>query len=148
MATTPDGSYLFVVDAGRGLVAAMHTETLKVRTAPLDLPFTGAIGRTSARISPDGQTLFVAIAGDDTSAATAGDDGSLVTALDASTFEVLDTWRLDESVTGLGVSTDGDSLYVASELGISVLDTSTGDELVTVPIAGSYRITQVTPLAG
>jgi hypothetical protein len=148
MATTPDGSYLFVVDAGRGLVAAMHTETLEVRTAPLDLAFTGAIGRTSARISPDGQTLFVAIAGDDTSAATAGDDGSLVTALDASTFEVLDTWRLDESVTGLGVSADGDSLYVASELGISVLDTSTGDELVTVPIAGSSRITQVTPLAG
>jgi len=71
MATTPDGSYLYIVDAGRGLVAAMNTGSLKVSTSELDLPSVGSIGRTSAWISPEGRTLFVAVAGGDTMSAAA-----------------------------------------------------------------------------
>jgi hypothetical protein len=139
MATTPDGSYLYVIDAGRGLVAAMHTESLRVRTAPLSLPVDGEITRTVARISPDGSALFIA---------TAGDHGSTVTAVDARTFDVLETWRLDGNMTGLGLSADGARLYVALDDRIAVVDATTGAELAAVPIAASDPIMQVMPLAG
>jgi hypothetical protein len=139
MATTPDGSYLYVIDAGRGLVAAMHTESLRVRTAPLSLSVDGEITRTAARVSPDGSTLFVA---------TAGDDGSTVTAVDARTFDVIETWGLDGNMTGLGLSDDGARLYVALDDRIAVVDATTGAELAAVPVASSDPIMQVTPLAG
>jgi hypothetical protein len=139
MATTPDGSYLYVIDAGRGLVAAMHTESLRVRTAPLSLPVDGEITRTVARISPDGSTLFVA---------TAGDHGSTVTAVDAGTFDLMESWRLDGNLTGLGLSADGARLYVALDDRIAVVDATTGAELAAVPVAASDPIMQVTPLAG
>lgn len=139
MATTPDGSYLYVIDAGRGLVAAMHTESLRVRTAPLSLPADDEITRTAARISPDGSTLFVA---------TAGDQGSTITAVDAGTFDVIETWRLDGNMTGLGLSDDGTRLYVALDDRIAVVDATTGAELAAVPVASSDPIMQVMPLAG
>ena len=139
MATMPDGSYLYVIDAGRGFVAAMHTESLRVRTAPLSLPADDAITRTAAQISSDGSTLFVA---------TAGDHGSTVTAVDAGTFDVIETWRLDGNMTGLGLSDDGARLYVAFDDRIAVVDATTGTELAAVPVASSDPIMQVTPLAG
>jgi hypothetical protein len=148
MATTPDGSYLYIVDAGRGLVAAMNTGSLKVRTTEIDLPTTGAIGRTSAWISPDGQTLFVSVAGDDSTQATAGDDASIVSALDASTFEVQETWRLSGVVSSIGMSADGSNLYAAVDDRLAVLDAVSGSELAEVPLPSAAPIFRVTPLAG
>jgi hypothetical protein len=147
MATTPDGSYLYVVDAGRGLVAAMHTESLKVRTSPIDLPAMGSIGRTSAWISPDGRTLFVSVAGDDSADAAAGDDGSTVTAFDASTFEVLDSWRLGGVVSSIGVSSDGSNVYAAVEDRLAVLDAASGSEVAAVPLPSAEPVVRVLPLA-
>ncbi|MGH2635046.1 MAG: YncE family protein [Actinomycetota bacterium] len=140
MATTPDGSRLFVIDAGRGLAAILHTETLEVRTAPVSLPTVGGIRRTTARMSPDGDTLFVAVAG--------RDGGSFVTALDARTLEVLDTWRVAGSVSGLGVSSDGTSVYAAVEGVVVVLDAATGREVRAVPVPTDAPVVRVTPLAG
>jgi len=147
MATTPDGAYLYVVDAGRGLVAAMNTASLKVRTSELDLPNAGSIGRTSAWISPDGRTLFVSVAGDDTMSATGGDDGSVVTALDASTFEVIDSWRLGGAVSSIGGSFDGSNLYAAVGDRLAVLDAASGSELAAVPLPSDEPIVRVLPLA-
>jgi len=137
LAATPDGSHLFVIDAGLGLVAVMDTETLEVRTAQIDLPSTGAVGRTSAQISPDG-TLFVAVA---------GDEGSIVSAVDAGTFEVLDTWHVTGSISGLGVSSDGAHVYAAVEGRVVVLDAATGDEVREVSVPTDAPVVRVTPLA-
>jgi len=139
MATTPDGSYLFVIDAGRGNVAAMHTESLKVRTSPIDLSVEGDIMRTAAQVSSDGETLLVSVA---------GADGSVVTALDAATFEVVDTWRLEGVVSGLDFSSDGSSVYAAIEGRVVVLDARNGLEIGAVPVPTDETVVRVTALAG
>jgi hypothetical protein len=147
MTTTPDGTYLFVIDAGRDIVAAVHTGSLEVRTTPVDLPFDGAIGWTSAQISPDGGTLYVAVSGDDNALASAGDDGSTVAALDARTFEVLDTWRISGPVSGLGVSSDGATVYAAAGGRVVLLDATSGSELGAVPIPTDQPVVRLTALA-
>lgn len=147
MATTPDGTYLFVIDAGRDIVAAVHTGSLRVRTTPVDLPFDGAIGWTSAQVSADGRTLYVAVSGDDTTLATAGDDGSMVAALDARTFDVLDTWRISGPVSGLGVSSDGATVYAAAGGQLVLLDAARGSELGAVPLPTDQPVVRLTALA-
>ena len=139
MATTPDGNYLFVIDAGRGIVAALHTESLEVRTTPIDLSGEGDNARTVAHVSPDGRTLLVSVA---------GAEGSVVTAFDAGTFEVIDTWRLEGIVSGLDFSSDGSSVYAALEGRIVVLDVRTGLEIGAVPVPTDEPVVRVTALAG
>jgi len=139
MATTPDGSYLFVIDAGRGIVAAMHTESLKVRTTPIDLSVEGDIARTAAQVSSDGETLLVSVA---------GAEGSVVTALDAATFEVVDTWRFEGVVSGLDFSSDGSSVYAAIEGRVVMLDARNGLEIGAVPVPTDETVVRVTALAG
>lgn len=138
LAPTPDGSHLFVIDAGLGLVAVMHTETLEVRTANIDLPSVGAVGQTSAQISPDGGTLFVAVA---------GEDGSTVSAIDAATFETLATWDVDGAISGLGIASDGAHVYAAVEGRVVVLDAATGVEVREVALPTDAPVVRVTPLA-
>ena len=137
MVATPDGSHLFVIDAGLGLVAVMHTETLEVRTASIELPAVDAI-RTSAQISPDGSTLFVAVA---------GGDGSTVSAIDAGTFETLATWHVDGTISGLGIASDGAHVYAAVEGRVVVLDAATGLEVREVAVPADAPVVRVTPLA-
>jgi hypothetical protein len=139
MATTPDGNYLFVIDAGRGLVAALHTESLEVRTTPIDLSGEGDIARTVAHVSPDGRTLLVSVA---------GAEGSVVSAFDAATFEEIDSWRLEGVVSGLDFSSDGSSVYAATEGRIVVLDVRTGLEIGAVPVPTDEPVVRVTALAG
>jgi hypothetical protein len=139
MATTPDGTYLFVIDAGQGIVAALHTESLKVRTTPIALSGDGDIARTAAHVSPDGSTLLVSVA---------SAEGSVVTAFDAATFETIDSWRLDGVVTGLDFSSDGSSVYAATEGRIVVLDVRTGLEIGAVPVPTDGPVVRVTALAG
>lgn len=139
MATTPDGNYLFVIDAGRGIVAALHTESLKVRTTPIDIPAQGDIARTAAQVSPDGRTLLVSVA---------DGEGSVVTAFDAATFEAVDSWRLERVVSGLDFSSDGSSVYAATEGQIAVLDARSGLEIGAVPVPTDETVVRVTALAG
>jgi hypothetical protein len=130
---------MFVIDAGQGVVAALHTESLKVRTTPIDLSVEGDIARTAAQVSSDGETLLVSVA-------TA--EGSIVTAFDASTFEVNDTWRLEGIVSGLDFSSDGSSVYAAIEGRVVVLDARDGLELGAVPVPTDDTVVRVTALAG
>jgi hypothetical protein len=139
LATTPDGNYLFVIDAAQGVVAALHTESLKVRTTPIDLSGDGDIARTAAQVSPDGRTLLVSVAG-------AG--GSVVTAFDAATFEAVDSWQLEGVVSGLDFSSDGSSVYAATQGRIVVLDVRTGLEIGVVPVPTDDTVVRVTALAG
>lgn len=138
LAASPDGAYLFVIDAGLGLVAAMHTESLQVRTTSIELGVDGAIDRTVAQMSSDGETLFVATAG----------DRSIVTALDASTFRIVDRWELDDPVSSIGLSSDGSRLYAALGGRVAVLDPDSGVQVGAVPLSTPDSVESVVALAG
>jgi glutamine cyclotransferase len=108
-----------------------------VRSGEVDLHVTDP-RRTSAQMSADGRTLYVA-----TSAA----DGSSVTAIDVGTFEVLERWSVEGDVTGLGLSADGARLYLATTDGLEVLDVRTGSELAEVALRTPEPVTRVIALA-
>ena len=121
MAPSPDGRSLYIVDSIRGRIAVMDTRTMEItRSERIDL---GPLdrGRTSARISVDGQTLFV------------GDGGSSLARIDTETLGVLGRWRLPGDVTGLAMSEDGARLYAALGGRVALVDTGTGDATTTLP---------------
>ena len=131
MATSPNGRLLYIVDATLGLVTVMDTASLEIRTAPIDLAAQG-VRHTSAVVSADGSALFVATAG----------EHSGVTRIDTDTFEVVRTWETDD-VSGLGLSADGERLYVAFDDRVEVMDATTGSELAGVAVASPAPIERV-----
>ena len=138
MAAPPDGSRLFVVDAGLGLVAVMDTETLQVRTGEIAFGASEDVVRTTARMSADGRSLFVA---------TADSSSSEIAVVDVATFEVRDRWSVTGAVTTLGLSPEGDRLYAATDTGIAVIDAATGRPLGMVPLEAPAGVTEVLPIA-
>jgi hypothetical protein len=134
MAVSPDGRSLFVVDTVRGVVAEMDTKTLQVlRRNTVDLG-DGVGMRTSAQVSADGSTLFVG---------AAGREGASLMAIDTGTLMVRDGWAMAGTVSGLGLSSDGKSLYVASGNRVLVLDPSDGHELTSVAFDGLGSILRI-----
>lgn len=131
MATSPNGRLLYIADPTLGLVTVMDTASLEIRTYPVDLSVSG-VRRTSAVVSGDGSALFVA---------TAGEHGG-VTRIDTDTFEVVRTWATDD-VSGLGLSADGERLYVAFDDRVEVMDARTGSELAGVAVASPAPIERV-----
>ncbi|HEY3212217.1 MAG TPA: hypothetical protein VGL16_03290 [Actinomycetota bacterium] len=131
MATSPNGRLLYIADPTLGLVIVMDTASLEIRTYPIDLSVSG-VRRTSAVVSGDGSALFVA---------TAGEHGG-VTRIDTDTFQVERTWATD-NVSGLGLSADGERLYVAFDDRVEVMDARTGSELAGVAVASPAPIERV-----
>jgi hypothetical protein len=122
MAPSPDGRSLYIVDSMGGRVAEMNTRTLKItRSQQVDL---GPLeqGRTSARMSADGRTLFV------------GDGGSSLARIDVRTLEVIGRWQMPGAVTGLAMSEDGARLYAALGGPVAIVDTGTGNATTTLPL--------------
>jgi hypothetical protein len=114
LAPSADGRSLFVVDAMRGIVTELNTRTMATaRTERVDL---GGLhgGRTSARMSPDGATLYVGA-------------GAAIVRVDVRTLDVLDRWDLPAELTGMAVSSDGDRLYAAVGDRVAIVDTPTGE---------------------
>lgn len=115
LAPSPDGRSLFVVDTMRGIVTELNTRTMATtRTERVDVGMLER-GRTSALMSPDGNTLFVA----------AG--GASLARIDVRTFDVLGRWDLPAAVTGIALSSDGDRLYAALGDHLAIVDTATGE---------------------
>jgi DNA-binding beta-propeller fold protein YncE len=131
MAPSPDGRRLYIVDSMGGRIAVMNTKTLKItRSARIEIgPLEG--GRTSARMSADGLTLFV------------GDGGSSIVRIDVGTLEVVGRWQLPGAVTGLAMSRDGARLYAALEGSVAVVDTGTGNASATLPFGHVESILHV-----
>ena len=131
MATSTNGRLLYIVDPTLGLVTVMDTASLEIRTYQIDLSVSG-VRRTSAVVSGDGSALFVA---------TAGERGG-VTRIDTDTFEVVRTWETDD-MSGLGLSGDGERLYVAFDDRVEVMDATNGSELAGVAVASPAPIERV-----
>ena len=131
MAASPNGRLLYIADPTLGIVTVMDTASLEIRTYQIDLSVSG-VRRTSAVVSGDGSALFVA---------TAGERGG-VTRIDTDTFEVVRTWATDD-VSGLGLSADGERLYVAFDDRVEVMDARTGSELAGVAVASPAPIERV-----
>jgi DNA-binding beta-propeller fold protein YncE len=138
IAPSPDGTLLYIVDSMRGVVAAMDTRSLGIqRTGRVDLTALGGV-RTSAQVSADGRTLYVGSFG----------DGAAVFAIDTTSLQVVHRWPMSGDVSGLGLSVDGQRLYVALQDGVAVLDAANGHELTTVPFRGIESILHVGTLTG
>jgi len=131
MATSPNGRLLYIVDATLGLVTVMDTASLEIRTAPIDLAVPG-VRHTSAVVSADGSALFVGTSG----------ELSGVTKIDTDTFEVVRTWETDD-MSGLGLSGDGERLYVAFDDRVEVMDATNGSELAGIAVASPAPIERV-----
>jgi len=131
MATSSNGRLLYIVDATLGLVTVMDTASLEIRTAPIDLAVPG-VRHTSAVVSADGSALFVGTSG----------ELSGVTKIDTDTFEVVRTWETDD-MSGLGLSGDGERLYVAFDDRVEVMDATNGSELAGVAVASPAPIERV-----
>lgn len=133
IAASPDGTRLYVVDVGIGLVTVLDTSSLEILdTAPIGARIPDA-GRTTATVSSDGSTLFVG-------------GGRTLLAIDTSTFGVSRRLTVPGDVFGLGLSGDGTELYVALGQGLEVLDPATGSELGVVPVTSPAPILQVSAL--
>lgn len=132
LAPSPDGRVLYIVDSMRGRIATMNTKTLRItRSERIDLgPVEG--GRTTARTSADGSTLFV------------GDGGSSLARIDTGTLRMTGRWPLPDAVSGLALSEDGARLYAALGGRVTVVDTDTGEATTTLAFGGIESILHVT----
>jgi hypothetical protein len=131
MAPSPDGRFLYIVDSMRGLIAEMDTDSMEItRSERLDLAPLER-GRTTARMSADGHTLYVGVG------------GSAVSRIDVDTFEVLGHWTLPGDVSGLALSDDGARLYAALGDSVAMVDTGTGDTFATLSFGSVDSILHV-----
>jgi DNA-binding beta-propeller fold protein YncE len=136
MALSPDDRRLYIVDADKGVVVVMDTESLDT-SSPYRIRLPASGSHTTATVSPDGGTLFVG---------TDGGDG-VVTAIDTASLDVTRRWSTVGGVSGLGLSLDGTRLYVALPDRLEVLSASSGADLGAVDVGSPSPIRAISPIA-
>ena len=119
LAASPVGRTVYAIDARGGTVASMHGRTFRADEHHVDLSVLGR-GPISARVSADGDSLFVA-----------GAAGIL--GLDTETFERLPFVPTPAPVTGIALSGDGERLFASWNGGIGLLDPTTLATVGVVP---------------
>jgi DNA-binding beta-propeller fold protein YncE len=120
VAVTPDGAALFLIDGGRVVVVdTRHFRTS--RAAPIRLAPASSLS-AAADGSRDG-ALFIGA-------------GTQVVVLDQATLRVTKRYSAGGDVTGLALSADERSLYVALDDKVVVIDAATGTEIRTLGVPG------------
>lgn len=134
LASSPDGSRLFVVDPLRDTVAVIDAAKVRVlRTATVDFG-TDVASHAAAAVSRDGDVLYVGT-------------GEGIVALDASSLTVRHRWATDEAPTSLAPSADGSALYALFADHLAVIDPVDGAERSRFAFDGALGIDHVTPAA-
>ncbi|HEX4203673.1 MAG TPA: bifunctional YncE family protein/alkaline phosphatase family protein [Ktedonobacteraceae bacterium] len=138
---SPDGNHLLVVNSGAGIqslqVVATRDNTV-VQTIPYYAPHSVFVGLA---YSPDGKKAYAAAGGEDvvhTFNVSSEAKGTLTSAGDIT----IGTTQANPFPTGLSLSPDGKTLYVANNLAntVSVVDTATKTVTSTIKI-GAYPYT-------
>jgi hypothetical protein len=133
IAVSPDGSRVFAVDVDRGVLAVMNANNLRV-THLAWVPGLWRLGAGTAQARAGVDAIYIGT-------------GSAVAAIDRSTFALADLWRMERPVTGLGLSADGQDLYVAEGSDLVTIDPATGEETATIAVPSVAPIADVTALA-
>ena len=127
MATMPDGT-LLVANASTGELPEIDPVGLAIaRSTSIEMPI--GTGRSSA--VADGETLYLA-------------SGTEVIAVDISTLSVKERWTLDEKITGLQITPDGELLYLGLSNDLAKLDVASGD-IETIASSGIGKIRRFGP---
>jgi outer membrane protein assembly factor BamB len=129
--TQPDGKRLYVTDSDSGATSVVDAQTLEVlETKELDVLTSGysPIGVHDGR-----HTLYLG-------------RGPFLSAIDTETLEEVETWTLDDKVTGLQLSADASKLYVALAREVLTLDAATGKQIETTDPPGVGRIDRMGPV--
>jgi hypothetical protein len=126
---------VYVVDTSRGIVAVLSSDTLDViQTAKADFGLPAVGSQTEAALSPDGRALYVST-------------GKSIVTLDAMTLVPLAKWNLPSPASGLGVTLDGERLYVAMPGRVEALNAATGASVWSMRVPGVQGIRSVSSAA-
>ncbi len=128
--STRAGEHPFVIDTTSGTVARIDGEQLTVASVGTFAAGIGTDGDASAALTPDGSRLFVGT-------------GTEVVVIRTDTLATAARWTVPAPIGGLGVSFDGDRLWVGQRDRAVALDTHFGQVVATVPVAGLTGITDV-----
>lgn len=127
MATSADGSSLFVLDVRSGSVARMDTSTLQV---PNTARVRGLGELAAITTSADGGSLFVA-----------GATG--VIRLDARTLRPSAQWGLGAPPSALGVSSDGLRLLAVTPGSVTLIDPIDGSVRGEIPLGATMDVERI-----
>jgi YVTN family beta-propeller protein len=135
LALSPDGGRLYVADRSSGKVVLADTSQLAVR-AMVDVGADTRADQTvaAAQVGPDG-ALFVSSASD-------------ILVLDPRSLAVLRRLPLPGIPTGLGLSADGQRLFLSTADTVFAVDPQKGFQLGSIAAPGSERIEHVGRLSG
>ncbi|HEU5317944.1 MAG TPA: hypothetical protein VFX49_17665 [Chloroflexota bacterium] len=134
IATSRDGTRLFVVDRSSGTLAVADTQVLELKIVqPLEMDATAAPGEAAMEVGPDG-TLYLA-------------SGASVLAFARTGVRIerspRSRWVLPGTVRGLKLSQDGQRLYAGQEARVAILSAADGRELGRIDVGGVETISHV-----
>jgi hypothetical protein len=129
LSVSPDGGKLFVANSAAGMVAEVDTEALTVTNSNSVALGNGNWAHAS---SASDKRLYFA-------------NGRKVTSIDAAALSEVNTWEVDQRITGLQESADAAELYVGFTKDVDVLDPETGEVVETIDPPGVERIYQLGP---
>lgn len=147
-ALSPDGKHMLVVNSGAGIQSVQVVDTSShtvQQTIPYYAPHSAFIG---AAYSSDGSHAYVSGGGENVvHAFSVGDDGTLTATGDVKLGTVAPDTSQNPYPTGLSVSPDGKTVYVANTQAntIALIDTASQTVTGTIPVGTAPYTTITSP---